>query len=756
MNRFLLTMALAAAVWGQERPGLPLPASGNVTLPLDEYNRLVELAGKPVKPTDAAPVPYLVKSADLSFQVGAESATGTIQLEGEVFGKGVMRVPLVSGMTIMNARQKGMELPLEQERGTHMAALPGPGEFSVTLDAGLALSIEAGRASVSFLVPAAGTARLTLAIPGDHTNVSINQGLITNRTSSNGRTTVEATLVPGQPANIWWATRETVAQPAAPREVRFLSDVKTLASVSEAELTLDALVEITVVQGEPAQFEIDMPAGYEVTGAAGPSLESSEVQGGVLILKVSSASQRSHQFLISMAKPASETKADVPILSLKGTQRETGEVLVEGEGAMELTAKEGGSLKRMDLREVSPYLRSLAHHPLDAAFRYHRQAAERPDLALAWVRFPDSSMQAAVAQEAIATTLVTSDGKSLTEVKLVVRNQAQPFLKVALPAGATIVSADVAGERVKPVQGADGNRVPLLRTGFRPTGSYTISFVYMDSGAPFAKKGGSELALPKMDVPIGLLQWEVFLPERYKVTDFGGDAISASLLPAPMLLQDRESAPANAMAEDTGAAFQRDDVTFPSGPLQPGQLGGLVRDASGEGVPRAQVTVGLAPATFRAMTDSSGRWLVTGVRSGRVTVQIDGAGFKRQVHQFDYDANRPSRVNSTLQVGSITETIEVSAAADSLAVNASTSAGTGAGMGSGLGSGNAAREADQAKRAAPAQNAAPSINVSDLQRRVAGVLPIAVDVPHAGTSFRFVRSLVVDEETRLTFTYKTK
>ena len=54
------------------------------------------------------------------------------------------------------------------------------------------------------------------------------------------------------------------------------------------------------------------------------------------------------------------------------------------------------------------------------------------------------------------------------------------------------------------------------------------------------------------------------------------------------------------------------------------------------------------------------------------------------------------------------------------------------------------------------QNAAASVNVVNLQKRVAGVLPIAIDVPHAGTSFRFVRPLVVNEETKVTFTYKTK
>ena len=57
----------------------------------------------------------------------------------------------------------------------------------------------------------------------------------------------------------------------------------------------------------------------------------------------------------------------------------------------------------------------------------------------------------------------------------------------------------------------------------------------MDAGTPFAKKGGSELALPSMDVPISLLEWELFLPEQYKVKDFGGDAIAAYLLPTPMV-----------------------------------------------------------------------------------------------------------------------------------------------------------------------------------------------------------------------------
>jgi hypothetical protein len=53
------------------------------------------------------------------------------------------------------------------------------------------------------------------------------------------------------------------------------------------------------------------------------------------------------------------------------------------------------------------------------------------------------------------------------------------------------------------------------------------------------------------------------------------------------------------------------------------------------------------------------------------------------------------------------------------------------------------------------QNTA-SANVMKLQRKVVGVLPVPIDVPRAGTSFSFVRPLVLDEETKVTFSYKSR
>ena len=710
-------------------PVPPVPSSGNVTLPLDEYNRLLELANKPARRIETPPVPYTLKRADLKFHVASESVQGTVQLQGEILRKGVTKVPLTTGMAILDARQEGKSLPLELEGGTHTAVLAGPAEFAVTLDAGLPLSIEAGRASFTLPVPSAGSVRLTLSLPGDHTNVRINPGLITSRASENGQTMVEATLVPGQNASIWWTTREIVT-PAAPKEARFLSDVKTLITVNEAELRVTALADISVVQGEPSQFELAIPAGYEVTGATGASVESAEVQSGVLVLKVRAPAQKSHQFLIAMEKSISDTKAEAPFLSFQNAQRETGEVLVEGTGTIELTATEGGGLKRMDFKETNPYLRSLARFPLQAAFRYHKQPNEQPSLALAWTRFPDSSVLAAVVERAIVTTLVTNEGRSLTEVKLTVKNQAQPFLKVALPQGASILSAEVAGEKVKPVEGPDGNRVPLLRAGFRPSDAYNVSFVFMHSGAPFAKKGGSDISLPKMDVPIDLLQWEVFLPEQYKVKDFRGDAIATNLLPPAS--QDVSGAE----AYDVGKVTSVSDVEMAS--LFPGQLGGIVVDSSGAVVPNAKVSVTQTEtgAVRNVMTDNSGRWIVSNFPSGNVRVSVDANGFKRMVRTFNYDGSRPAPFVTTLNIAAMMETVEVTSSAPTVA--------------------EYQRNERDIKKQAAQQQLAASANVYSLQQRVSGVLPVRVDVPRAGNSYHFVRPLVLDEETKVTFTYKSR
>src|SRR5678816_2241959 len=179
--------------------------------------------------------------------------------------------------------------------------LNGPGPFAVLLGVAAPLTIEAGRASFTLPVPLASSSILTLELPGNHANVRVEPGLVTSRDTANGLTRIEAALEPGKAARIWWTTRE-IAAPVAQREVRFLSDVKSVVSVGDSQLRVTALCDVNVVQGEAAEFKMSMPKGYELVTASGSTLESHEVSGNTLTLRVHDPARRNHQFLIAIER----------------------------------------------------------------------------------------------------------------------------------------------------------------------------------------------------------------------------------------------------------------------------------------------------------------------------------------------------------------------------------------------------------------------------------------------------------------------
>jgi len=279
---------------------------------------------------------------------------------------------------------------------------------------------------------------------------------------------------------------------------------------------------------------------------------------------------------------------------------------------------------------------------------------------------------------------------------------------------------NVAGEAAKPVFGADGTRVPLLRPGFRPNGPYSVTFVYLHAGTPFAKKGEMQMTLPQMDMPVGIVEWEVFVPDTYSARAVDGNVI------------DREAiAHAIAGRSDNERARLSSDMAGGVGiPLRPGQIRGRVIDSTGMPIPGVTIELNTSGGHQIETTGVDGTYVLTVVPSGTVTVAAHLAGFKNETRTFTFD-QRPRQLDFTLSVGAVAETVTVTAESPKVLKSMP-------------------RADDKNKDAEPSQN------VIDLQRRTAGVLPIRVDVPRAGTSHQFVKPLVVDQATTVTFRYKRR
>ena len=99
-------------------------------------------------------------------------------------------------------------------------------------------------------------------------------------------------------------------------------------------------------------------------------------------------------------------------------------------------------------------------------------------------------------------------------------------------------------------------------------------------------------------------------------------------------------------------------------PAFPGQIGGHVVDPSGAVVANARITITPSGAGEAAttLTDSAGLWVIAGLPSGTYRATAQAQGFKTTDIELNYDASQPAMYSLTLSPGSVSQTVEVSAA----------------------------------------------------------------------------------------------
>jgi hypothetical protein len=163
-----------------------------------------------------------------------------------------------------------------------------------------------------------------------------------------------------------------------------------------------------------------------------------------------------------------------------------------------------------------------------------------------------------------------------------------------------------------------------------------------------------------------------------------------------------------------------------------GQIIGQVTDYQGDLISGATITVRVAGQTRTAISDGTGWYRIPSLPSGRLTIQGELAGFQPVQQTLDF-TQEPRQVDFQLAPAGVSETVTVSSEAPQIQ-----------------------RRNERDQRAQQEVAAAPSVNVTNLQRRAAGVLPVRIDVPRAGGSYRFVKPLVIDEETVVGFRYRTR
>ncbi|MCA9517487.1 MAG: hypothetical protein KC635_21245, partial [Myxococcales bacterium] len=299
---------------------------------------------------------------------------------------------------------------------------------------------------------------------------------------------------------------------------RFDAAVDTLYSLGEGVLRAAASIEVTVKAGSFADLEVALPAGINVLSATAPSLREHRVvepaaAGGARTLALAFTREMEGTVRIEVVwekvLAPGDGPLEVPLLHVPGAVVEQGRLGVEALSAVEVRPTEAERLLPMDVQELPQKLVLRTTNPILLA--YHYVHADPPaKLVLSVKRHAEIAVQVAAIDRADYQTLWTRDGVALTRARYVVRNRGKQFLRVALPPGASVWSAELAGQPVKPAKDdEDTVLVPLLNA----TDPFEVVLVYLVKGEPLGFAGRVEATLPAPDLVETEATWDVYLPE---------------------------------------------------------------------------------------------------------------------------------------------------------------------------------------------------------------------------------------------------
>ena len=207
------------------------------------------------------------------------------------------------------------------------------------------------------------------------------------------------------------------------------------------------------------------------------------------------------------------------------------------------------------------------------------------------------------------------------------------------------------------------------------------------------------MALPKMDVPIGVVEWEVFVPEQYSARAIDGNMIEAKryrAIPTSRGYRSRRIPP----------GVSRRDVAAADWRAATDRSAAACSTRAAATLPG--VTVPIAVGRYQAFGRLRQRRLFTfsGVPHGDVVADHRACGIRQSNRHLPLRWQSRDAVDILMEVGQVTETITVTGESALVDVR---------------------RDIGAAIRAAVTECRQPPA-------RAAGVLPIRVDVPRAGVS----------------------
>ena len=292
-----------------------------------------------------------------------------------------------------------------------------------------------------------------------------------------------------------------------------------------------SVIKYDIANGPLKELQLRVPAEFKNVEISGAQIRRRDETNGEWRVELQSKVRGEYLLAVTWELSRSDKTNLLELTGVQalGVEREVGYVAVVCRPPLQVTDRSAGNiLTKIDVREL-PAWTGQADPATALAYRYPRPGYK---LTLEARRFSAAEVLQALIDNARLTTVVADDGQSMTELALSIRNNGRQHLEIELPANATVWSAFVAGEPVRPSRREGKLLLPLAReVASEAPINVELTFI---SREQFPKhRGAVALASPRFDMPLKNARWDVYLPPDYEYTRFQGsmNRISDALTP---------------------------------------------------------------------------------------------------------------------------------------------------------------------------------------------------------------------------------
>jgi hypothetical protein len=491
---------------------LPLPAR-QVTLPLNDFERLRERGNPAPDLPPSPPLPYALERAEIEIAAAPGSARVVTTLTISLYGAGWQKIPLGDLGLFVAADLGGLEGRVLAADGTEGPALAirGGGRHAVRLES--VLPVERDNAAtrptwrLALRPPRAGVARGTVAGTLEAEEAELSPGGLA-RPAAAGGGSFRFVAPPGEALILSLYGRQTLPERAR-LPLRFEATSASAVSLSRTRLSVEAYIEARVAQGRLTEVALALPPGFEVVRVAGP-IAGWNVERGRLTVAALAPAESVFGFGVELSGPPVDAFAP-PLLVPEGADRVSYLAMARLEGDGLLRLADPGATRAPSEGELShlPPLHRSAPRPVAVT-----DPARPPRFEAAWAE--RTQMLAAQVDRLRLDAAVGEAGRASYRLWLQIRNRGAQQITVTLPPGFELAAASRDGKPVVPGAAGGALSIPLLSRD-------APQVVYLAGLLPLSlpRDGDFALPLPALSAPVARIEVQALLPagRRYELDD---------------------------------------------------------------------------------------------------------------------------------------------------------------------------------------------------------------------------------------------